>query len=1037
MWQFYAYGGGAIYSQVFNAVALMSGANAMDSLLRLALVLGLCMGLVKAVTDFNVGAILKWYLFAVVIYGVLWVPKVTIHVTDRLNPSAAYGNIANVPLGVGASAAIISQIGDRIIALTETSFADPADLTYSSHGMIFGAKMFSKISTLRISNQLVAQNTMSYMRNCAFYDVQAGVVDVNTLQNSTDIWQTLTASPNPARLAPYTNTDGSSVLKTCVDMAADVTNDLDVDKLNVQKVLYASLSADTPDANLASNEASVSSAIMAAIGSSQDSLNVIRNAMVRNSLNDSLKGFMGDGNGVLAATMADIQTQNTQKLLGVIGEDAVVNLKIVIELLFIGIFPVVFPLFLLPKIGPEMVKGYLTGFLYLQLWGPMYVVLHKIMMYQAINKSLQATYMNGGTHAFTMLTMDPMAQANQDICTLAGSMMLMIPVLAGLITKGAMAVGAQGEALLGQFRSGAEAAGTSMANGNWSFGDTAVANHSADDINMHQHTTAPYNNVSATRTDVLGNGDTQIRWADGHVTDTFAQSAGAGEINYAKSFSDSLSTQSATVREAAENLQRSYTKGRSETEQAMKEVFTGSQSGTGTMSNFSHEDQKSISDAHSQIDGYLESHGYRTEQQKSEAWQKLNAGTFGVSADGTAGLQEFGLGAKAGVEGKATSTGQHSGEERHSGSEASASDRSMQDLYNTTFNKVSADRAMQQFDRTTSNYSGKRNVNSSTFASSASVNDTYNSMLSTSDRLSQEASKVLTNTAGLNSNMATAFMDFARNYYTKDGVLDRKAFGEFGNLSTQAGRDDFDRLGAMFLNQVTGNRVAEIMAETMHKPGSADLQLPKDVAGAEKNLGVSVPDQGQFHIATEKGFAGLAVPSSGIPGTAAGHNDAPNHQGGSGHGGSHNGYGFSGHKSSAGSKATDEGHHDQGGQNGLPAPISFHGGVSNIVDAGLAGHSMAHAVNAADIAAGRASTGGKIDTKPTIVGDTDETFQKMNHGQPWVMAGLKAAGPAGEVLDGIGQGAHMWNEYNKKQDGESGEPGSASDSTKHPTRRKE
>jgi hypothetical protein len=254
--------------------------------------------------------------------------------------------------------------------------------------------------------------------------------------------------------------------------------------------------------------------------------------------------------------------------------------------------------------------------------------------------------------------------------------------------------------------------------------------------------------------------------------------------------------------------------------------------------------------------------------------------------------------------------------------------------------------------------------------------------------------------------MATAFMDFARDYYTHDGVLDRKAFGEFGNLSTQQGRDDFNRLGNDFLNQVTGNRVAEIEAETMHKPTASDLQAPKDVAGAERSLGVSVPDQGQFHIASDKAFARLtdAAPASplSVPQPSNGHTShktAPGHHGNSG-------TGAHGSAAAPGSPSGDT--------NGLPAPIGFHGGTSSIVDAGLSGHTFAHATNAADIAAGRTQTGGAINTKPTIVGDTDDTYQKMNHGQPLIMAGLRATGLPGQAIDGIGQGAHIWNEHNNK-----------------------
>jgi conjugal transfer mating pair stabilization protein TraG len=41
-----------------------------------------------------------------------------------------------------------------------------------------------------------------------------------------------------------------------------------------------------------------------------------------------------------------------------------------------------FPLFLLPKTGPLALKGYVTGFFYLAAWGPLFVILHMILMFK-------------------------------------------------------------------------------------------------------------------------------------------------------------------------------------------------------------------------------------------------------------------------------------------------------------------------------------------------------------------------------------------------------------------------------------------------------------------------------------------------------------------------------------------------------------------------------------------------------------------------------------------------------------------------------
>ncbi|MCI1755313.1 MAG: conjugal transfer protein TraG N-terminal domain-containing protein [Sphingobium sp.] len=57
-------------------------------------------------------------------------------------------------------------------------------------------------------------------------------------------------------------------------------------------------------------------------------------------------------------------------------------LNVVLTVLFYALFPVLFPLFLLPKTGPLALKGYVTGFFYLAAWGPLFVILHMMLMYK-------------------------------------------------------------------------------------------------------------------------------------------------------------------------------------------------------------------------------------------------------------------------------------------------------------------------------------------------------------------------------------------------------------------------------------------------------------------------------------------------------------------------------------------------------------------------------------------------------------------------------------------------------------------------------
>src|SRR3546814_6486937 len=84
-----------------------------------------------------------------------------------------------------------------------------------------------------------------------------------------------------------------------------------------------------------------------------------------------------------AQTRADIQARNTYNSIAQQAMAWVPILNIVLTVVFFAMFPVVFPLFLMPQTGVSTLKGYVTGFFYLAAWGPLYVILHMICMTRA------------------------------------------------------------------------------------------------------------------------------------------------------------------------------------------------------------------------------------------------------------------------------------------------------------------------------------------------------------------------------------------------------------------------------------------------------------------------------------------------------------------------------------------------------------------------------------------------------------------------------------------------------------------------------
>jgi len=488
MFEVITFGGGESYRDIFIGVALMTGTGGMASLIRLGLMLGLLLGILRMIGDLNAGRVVKWFIVATIIYGGLFVPKVTVKITDRYNPALPGATIANVPLGVAFAEATASQIGARVIDMTETAFGSPTDVQYSKTGMIYGAKFMESATRLQFQDQVFTQNLDAFFKNCVWYDLQDNQYTADELAKADDLWAFFASHPpNPARSAPYVTGAGAAAvqIKTCPDIYSSLAAAVDGQTQASAKAMERRNRPGLPDGSLLPAALSEMGTLVGLTNAaSTDALRSLAQVATLNQLKASLNGSSSESgaSNALAQAQAQLQTHNTGNLLGKVGEGAIVVLKIVVDALFIGMFPVLFPCFLLPNIGVRMLQGYLTGFFYLQLWGPMYVIVHQIMMSASYAQTEAAAMLPGVGNGFNLQTLDGINSVNANIQTVAGMMVLMIPVLAAALTKGAMAVGGQGEALLQPFRSGAEAAAGAQTTGNLSYANTSVDTHAFNNV---------------------------------------------------------------------------------------------------------------------------------------------------------------------------------------------------------------------------------------------------------------------------------------------------------------------------------------------------------------------------------------------------------------------------------------------------------------------------------------------------------------------------------------------------------------------------
>ena len=304
MYELFTLGGGTYLVDLLNAVAAITGGGAYITLAQLAGVAGLAWVLFRTAFGGSWKDNAKWMLLFVAVWGAMIVPKATVRVVDRLDPTLAPAVVANVPIGLALFASLTSQVGDGLTRLTEQAFTLPNDLQYRRHGLIFGARLAAKTTRLEITDAVFARNVRNYARQCVFHALLLGHISADDLRESTDIWGLVTAAgapsagASPARMVefatrqPATGTGATPIdrrIVTCRDAAGRLGAQWNAEIARAGTVFGRRIFPDARTEALARAEllAALPAAHDFLIGASRTAAEIMRQQMVLNAVHDA------------------------------------------------------------------------------------------------------------------------------------------------------------------------------------------------------------------------------------------------------------------------------------------------------------------------------------------------------------------------------------------------------------------------------------------------------------------------------------------------------------------------------------------------------------------------------------------------------------------------------------------------------------------------------------------------------------------------------------------------------------------------------
>ena len=163
--------------------------------------------------------------------------------------------------------------------------------------------------------------------------------------------------------------------------------------------------------------------------------------MVLNAMHDAGEQWSAEAGNAAALrayteARAEAQTVSAYRAIGRQAETWVPMLRIVFECLYVGAFPLAVLLMLTPA-GGAIFRSYFSGLVWLQSWGPLYAILHRVAMGEAAERMSAAALMPGGD--IGRIAHRPGGDTGRgfaDVAVMSGYLSMSVPFLAAALAYG-------------------------------------------------------------------------------------------------------------------------------------------------------------------------------------------------------------------------------------------------------------------------------------------------------------------------------------------------------------------------------------------------------------------------------------------------------------------------------------------------------------------------------------------------------------------------------------------------------------------------
>lgn len=496
--EYVAFWSGDRIADVFEAAAAIMHTGSYHGLLQTAALLGFLLMMVGAAVRYRSDEITVWAGVVLFFAFGLLIPKVPVTVSD---PKAGTVRVVEeVPLGLAFPVCAANTLSVWMAEAFETALGCVESQRFTKFGAAFPQRAVEALYTAGPVDPEVRTLLRGFVESCVATEVLTDETKLTALTRAPSLYELLLSGNwvNPARRVfldgkLYSCKAATDVVKTAIEE--------DLKKVEEALVLKLSGSSDLMLREAVRKATAESETVF--LGTSRSLQESLRHAVLLNTLPQGLGDFAKRSAAPVASAVemakaqGNLATEINYRASAEIAEAALPKLRGLLEVLIIGVFPVMMVLALaLGRGATAMLRFYLVLLAWLALWAPIASVVNYLTFMDSDPVSALVKLYGG----VTLEAADVIRKAGTSSEAMAGTLMMLVPVISFAIAKVSdNGAAAWASSVLSPAQAAASSQGASLSAGNLSIGNTSVGNTGLNSTNANKSDVS----TSLTQGDIL------------------------------------------------------------------------------------------------------------------------------------------------------------------------------------------------------------------------------------------------------------------------------------------------------------------------------------------------------------------------------------------------------------------------------------------------------------------------------------------------------------------------------------------------------